>query len=51
MELKIRPSHVEGETSYDVIETRAPRGDQPAVVFTAASWAEAERYIADLGGG
>ncbi len=51
MELKILPSHVEGEMLYHVIEAGARRSDTPAVVFTAGSWAEAEQYIADLGGG
>jgi hypothetical protein len=51
MDLKILPSHAEGDIQYHVVEAGAPRGDAPAVVFTAASWAEAEQYIADLGGG
>jgi hypothetical protein len=51
MELKVLPSHAEGEMLYHVVEAGAPRDDPPAVVFTAASWAEAEAYIADLGGG
>ena len=34
---------------YHVVDLSA--GEPPAVVFTAGSWAEAESYIADLGGG
>jgi hypothetical protein len=51
MELKILPPHVEGDAVYHVVDPRAPKGDEPAVIFMAGSWAEAEQYIADLGGG
>jgi hypothetical protein len=49
MELKIVPCDVAGEGLYYVVDVEAPGG--PAVLFSAGSWAEAERYIADLGGG
>jgi hypothetical protein len=49
MELKIVPCEASGEGLYYVVDAAA--GEQPAVVFAAGSWAEAERYIADLGGG
>jgi hypothetical protein len=48
MELKIVPSDAAGEGLYYVVDAA---GEHPAVVFAAGSWAEAERYIADLGGG
>jgi hypothetical protein len=49
MELKIVPCEAAGEGLYHVVDLSA--GEPPAVVFTAGSWAEAESYIADLGGG
>jgi hypothetical protein len=51
MELKIMPWQVGGETHYHVVDADAPPGEQPAVVFTGSSWAEAEQYVADVGGG
>jgi hypothetical protein len=51
MELKVMPWQVGGETLFHVVDARAPRDEQPAVVFTGSSWAEAEQYVADLGGG
>jgi hypothetical protein len=50
MDLRIVPCDVAGEGLYYVVDIAAD-GEQSAVVFAAASWAEAERYIADLGGG
>lgn len=50
MDLKIVPCEVMREGRYHVVDADAP-GEQPAILFTASSWAEAERYIADLGGG
>ena len=50
MELKIVPCEEFGEGLYYVVDAAAA-GEPPAVVFAAGSWAEAERYIADLGGG
>jgi hypothetical protein len=51
MELKVMPWQVDGETFYHVVDADARGGDQPAAIFTASSWAEAEQYVADLGGG
>jgi hypothetical protein len=51
MKLKIVPQQVEGEALYHVIDADAPQAEQPAVIFTGSSWAEAEQYVADLGGG
>jgi hypothetical protein len=51
MELKILPPHSEGEAVYHVVDPRAPKGGEPVVIFMAASWAEAEQYIHELGGG
>lgn len=51
MELKVIPGHGEGRGLYHVVDTRAPESEQPAVIFSGNSWAEAEQYIADLGGG
>jgi hypothetical protein len=48
MELKIVPCEAVGEGLYYVVDVE---GEPPAVLFAAGSWAEAERYIADLGGG
>ncbi len=45
------PWQVEGETLYHVVDAGAPRDEQPAVVFTGRSWAEAEQYVGDVGGG
>jgi hypothetical protein len=52
MDLKILPSHVDGEILYHVVEACVPQpGEPPAVLFTGLSWAEAEQYIGDVGGG
>jgi len=49
MNLKIVPCDVTREGRYHVVDADAP--GEPAILFTASSWAEAERYIADVGGG
>jgi hypothetical protein len=51
MPLKVLPRHIDGEIQFHVVDTDPACGEQPAVIFTASSWAEAEQYIADLGGG
>jgi hypothetical protein len=50
MELKVEPCPIESGALYHVVDAGAPPAEQPAVVFTAGSWAEAEQYIADMGG-
>jgi hypothetical protein len=48
MELKIVPCDIASEGLYYVVDAE---GEPPAILFAAGSWAEAEQYIADLGGG
>jgi hypothetical protein len=50
MELKVLSRHIDGEIQFHVVDADSA-GGEPAVIFTASSWAEAEQYIADLGGG
>jgi hypothetical protein len=50
MELRVVPCDATGEGLYYVVDVSAG-GEQPVVLFAASSWAEAECYIADLGGG
>jgi len=51
MKLKVKSWQVEGETCYDVVYADAPEAEEPTVVFSGNSWAEAELYVAELGGG
>jgi hypothetical protein len=51
MELRVMPWQVEGEMFYHVVDADAGGHEQPAAIFTGSSWAEAEQYVADLGGG
>jgi hypothetical protein len=51
MELKIMPWDDGGEILYHVVDAKGNGAERPVVIFTGSSWAEAEQYIADLGGG
>ena len=51
MKLKVMSWLVGGEAVYDVVDADAPESEGPTVVFTGSSWAEAEQYVAELGGG
>lgn len=48
--LKIEIWHGEYDTLYHVVDSAAPEEEQPAILYTAQSWHEAQCFICEIGG-